>query len=77
MAQHPAHAQDHRHPDEPRPDDVLAALDGLTFPARKQQIVETAERNGADGEIQAIIAKFTDRHFDSLAAVEKELARVE
>lgn len=77
MAQHPAHAQDYRHPDEPRPDQVIAALDGLTFPARKHQIVETAQRNGADGEVRAVIDKFTDRHFDSLSAIQKELARVE
>ena len=32
MAQHPAHSQDQRHPDEPRSDEIVAALKGAQFP---------------------------------------------
>jgi hypothetical protein len=77
MAQHPAHAQNHRHPDEPRPDEVERALKGAEYPSRKEALLRVAQRNGADGEVLAILQKMTDHHFDSTAAVLREVTRVE
>lgn len=31
MTQHPAHAQNHRHPDEPRADEIAPYLKGRTI----------------------------------------------
>ncbi|SAL40830.1 hypothetical protein AWB64_04333 [Caballeronia sordidicola] len=77
MAQHPAHAQNHRHPDEPRPDDVERALKGVEFPANKEHVLRVAKQNGADGEVIAILEKINDHHFDSTAAILREVTRTE
>jgi hypothetical protein len=76
MAQHPAHAQNHRHPDEPRPIEVERALTGVEYPSRKDALVRAAKQNGADGEVLAILLKMKDRHFDSTAAVLREITHV-
>lgn len=77
MAQHPAHAQNHRHPDEPRPDEIEHALKGVEYPSRKDALLRAAKENGADGEVLAVLQKMKDRHFDSIAAVLKEITHVE
>lgn len=77
MAQHPAHAQNHRHPDEPRPAEVERALKGVEYPSRKDALVRAAKQNGADGEVLAVLEKMKDRHFDSTAAVLREITHVE
>jgi hypothetical protein len=51
MTQHPAHAQNHRHPDEPRPEEIEEALKGANYPSHKDALLRTAEENGANGEI--------------------------
>lgn len=75
MAQHPAHARDHRHQDKPSPVQVRKSLDGAHYPATRVKLVETARRNAADGEIVAALKELPDRHYDSLAAFSKHLAR--
>jgi hypothetical protein len=77
MAQHPAHAQNHRHPDEPRPQEIEEALKGAHYPSRKDGLLRTAEANGADGEIMAVLRRMSDRNFDSASAVIREATRVE
>jgi len=39
MTQHPAHAQNHRHPDEPRPDEIARAIKGGQYPATSERRV--------------------------------------
>jgi hypothetical protein len=77
MAQHPAHAQNHRHLDEPRPVEVERALKGVEYPSRKDALVRAAKQNGADGEVLAMLQKMKDRHFDSTAAVLREITHAE
>jgi hypothetical protein len=77
MAQHPAHAQNHRHPDEPRPEEIERALQGADYPMGKEKLLKLAERNHADGEVMAVLNRMTDRNFDSATAVLREAARVE
>jgi hypothetical protein len=77
MAQHPAHAQNHRHPDEPRLDEIERALKGAAFPMGKEKLLTLAKNNGADGEVMAVFNKMSDRNFDSSDAVLREATRVE
>ncbi|MEC5406400.1 DUF2795 domain-containing protein [Paraburkholderia sp. MPAMCS5] len=77
MAQHPAHAQNHRHPDEPRPEEITRALEGAEFPTTRDKLVELAARNGADGEVLAVLKRMGDRNFDSVAAVVRGAMDVE
>jgi hypothetical protein len=77
MAQHPAHAQNHRHPDEPRPEEIARVLKGAEYPMGKERLLALAKSNGADGEVMAVLNKMADRNFDSPAAVIREASRVE
>ena len=77
MAQHPAHAQNHRHPDEPRLEEIERALKGADYPMGKEKLLALAKRNGADGEVMAVFNKMTDRNFDSANAVLREATRAE
>jgi Protein of unknown function (DUF2795) len=75
MAQHPAHAQTHRHLDQPSPIDVQKALGGATYPTTRDKLVETARGNGADQEVVALVRRLPDKNYDSAAAVSKQIAR--
>ena len=77
MAQHPAHSQNHRHPDEPRLEEIERALKGADFPMGKEKLIALAKGNGADGEVMAVLHKMTDHNFDSTAAVLREATRAE
>lgn len=77
MAQHPAHAQNHRHPDEPRPDEIERALKGAAYPLGKEKLLALAKSNGADGEVMAVLNRMSERNFDSADAVLREATRVE
>lgn len=77
MSQHPAHAQNHRHPDEPRAEEIANALKGAHWPMGKEKLLVLAKINGADGEVMAVLHRMTDRNFDSDTAVIREATRVE
>jgi hypothetical protein len=77
MAQHPAHSQNHRHPDEPRPEEIQRVLKGADYPMGKEKLLALAKSNGADGEVMAVLGRMNDRNFDSADAVLREATRVE
>ena len=77
MAQHPAQAQNLRHFDEARPEDVERALEGVEYPANREHLLRAAKQNNADGEVIAILQKMSDHHFDSISAVLREVSRAE
>lgn len=77
MSQHPAHSQDQRHEDEPRMEEVARALKGAEYPMGKEKLMALAERNGANGEILALLRKMRDHKYDSDAAVLREASRAE
>ncbi|SAK52330.1 hypothetical protein AWB78_01208 [Caballeronia calidae] len=77
MAQHPAHSQNHRHPDEPRLEEISRALKGADYPMGKEKLLALAKSNGADGEVMAVLNKMSDRNFDSADAVLREATRAE
>jgi hypothetical protein len=75
MAQHPAHSQNHRHPDEPPPEEIARALKGADYPMGKEKLMALAKSNGADGEVMAVLDKMTNHNFDSADAVMREAMR--
>ncbi|KNH09140.1 hypothetical protein BRCH_01259c [Candidatus Burkholderia brachyanthoides] len=60
MAQHSAHAQNHRHPDEPRMDEIERVLTGANYPMGKEKLLALAKRNHADGEVMAVLNRIHD-----------------
>ncbi|WP_118183044.1 DUF2795 domain-containing protein [Paraburkholderia phosphatilytica] len=76
MAQHPAHAQNHLHPDKPPPVEIEKALNGGTYPTTRERLVEAARSNRADTEVVAVLNQLPDQHYDSASAVMKEVSRL-
>ncbi|HEY2024059.1 DUF2795 domain-containing protein [Paraburkholderia sp.] len=77
VSQHPPHSQDHRHPGQPNPADIQKALNGAAYPTTREKLVEQARRNHANTDIVDIVARLPDSNFDSPAAVEKAIARIQ
>jgi hypothetical protein len=77
VSQHPAHAQDHRHPGQPNPIDIQKALSGVQYPTTREKLVEQTRRNHANTDIVDIVSRLPDRDYDSPAAVAKEIAHVQ
>jgi hypothetical protein len=71
MAQHPAHAQNHLHPDL-----IEKALEGASFPSTREHLLEAAHSNHADSEVVAVLKQLPDQHYDSASAVGKEVSRL-
>ena len=57
------------------PTDVTKHLKGIDFPAGKQDILEHAKKQGADGEVLALIDKMPDGKFETMADVMKGVGR--
>jgi hypothetical protein len=51
------------------PIDIQKALSGMDYPARKEDIVRLAERNGADSEILEALNKIEDREYEGPSGV--------
>ncbi|MFM0379078.1 DUF2795 domain-containing protein [Paraburkholderia strydomiana] len=58
-------------------EEITRALEGAAFPSTRDKLVEFAERQGADGEVLAVLRRMGDRHFDSISAVVREASNVE
>ena len=57
------------------PIDVTKHLKGIDFPAGKQDILEHAKQQGADGEVLDLTNKMPDGKFESMADVMKGVGR--
>jgi len=77
MSQHPAHAQDHRHPGQPDPADIQKALTGVHYPATREKLVGCARANHANTDIVDLIGRLPDQDYDGPAAVSKQLSRTQ
>jgi hypothetical protein len=53
------------------PIDIQKALSGMDYPATKQQIIEHAERNGADQQVLEALRKIEDREYEGPSGVSK------
>ena len=57
----------------PSPIDVQKNLKGMSYPASKDDLVQTAEGNGADEELLGQLRGLGKNEFESPAEVMKEL----
>ncbi len=51
------------------PIDIQKALSGMDYPARKQDIVSHAERQGGDKEVLDALRKIEDREYEGPSGV--------
>lgn len=59
------------------PANVTHHLKGIDFPADKNDLVEHARGNGADGEVIDVLKKMPDGQYATMADVMKGLGKVE
>lgn len=59
--------------DTPNPIQIQKFLSGLDYPASKDDVVSTAEGNGADGDVLDALRGLPDKEYDAPTAVSKEL----
>jgi hypothetical protein len=52
-------------------------LKGVNYPAKKQELVKTAEKNGADENIRSTLDQLPDRDYENPAAVNKAIGELE
>jgi hypothetical protein len=52
-------------------------LEGLTYPASRQDVLDTAKSNGAPDDVVQTLRQFSDRMFNSAVDISKELGLVE
>lgn len=57
------------------PIEMQKALGGVSYPASKKDIVETAKSHGASKEIKQALSALPEKEYDSPAAVNKEVSR--
>ena len=53
--------------------DVQKALKGISYPADKQTLLDTAQKNGASDEVKAALDALPDQEYGSPAEVSKEI----
>ena len=58
----------------PNPIQVQKYLSGIDYPASKDDIVSTAEREGADGEVLDALKNIPDGDYDAPTAVSKAVS---
>lgn len=59
----------------PNPIQVQKFLGGLDYPVGKQEIVEQAQRSGADQHVVQALQEIPERQYDSPVAVSREVAK--
>ncbi|MGE5516297.1 MAG: DUF2795 domain-containing protein [Bacteroidota bacterium] len=59
------------------PSNILHHLKGVDFPAGKQNLIEQAQKNNAEGDILDILRQMPDQQYQSMADVLKGVGRVE
>ena len=55
---------------------IQVYLNGIDYPADKNELVDHAEENGAPDEVMAILRQLADKQYTSPADVEKEFGRI-
>jgi len=58
----------------PTPIEVQKHLSGIDYPASKEQIVSTAKREGAPGDVLTALESIPDGQYDGPTAVSKAVA---
>ncbi|MBT2529376.1 DUF2795 domain-containing protein [Streptomyces sp. ISL-99] len=57
------------------PIEMQKSLGGVSYPASKKQIVETAKNNRASREITKALEALPEKEYDSPAAINKEVGK--
>ena len=58
------------------PIDVQKALGDTDYPAKKQDLVETARKNGADDRVIQTLERLPDREYEGPAGISKEIGNL-
>ena len=59
------------------PSNILHHLKGVDFPANRQNLIEQAQKNNAEGDIVDILRQMPDTQYQSMADVLKGVGKVE
>ena len=60
---------------QPSPFRIQKYLDGLRYPARKQQVLERARSRGADSDLLQLLLLLPDRDYESPISLSCEVGR--
>jgi hypothetical protein len=63
--------------DKPNPIQMQKFLSGVDYPASKDELVQTAERNGADDNVMSHLRNLADRTYNGPNAVSQEFAKAD
>jgi hypothetical protein len=58
---------------KPNPIQVQKYLSGVDYPVKRDQLVSTAERNGADKQTLEFLRSLPDRTYEGPSGVSKEI----
>ncbi|KZB84783.1 DUF2795 domain-containing protein [Amycolatopsis regifaucium] len=58
---------------KPNPIEVQKHLSGVDYPAKRDDLVRTAERNGAGEDILAALRELPDRTYEGPSGVSEEI----
>lgn len=58
------------------PVQVQKFLKGVDYPASKQDILQAAEKNGADGNVRAVLERLKDQTFNSPNDVSEAIGKL-
>jgi hypothetical protein len=59
------------------PIEVQKTLDGLDYPATRDDVVSHARAHGADDDMQSALERLPDREYEGPSGVSKELGKLE
>lgn len=62
--------------DRPSPAHLLSFLRGLTFPATRARMIETAERQNAPADVLSALNRLPDRQYVRIVEISKEIGRL-
>lgn len=57
--------------------EVTKALSGSDFPASKEQILKTAQRNQAPNQVLDLLRQIPDQRYESITDVTQQVGRLE
>jgi hypothetical protein len=60
--------------DTPNPIQIQKFLSGVDYPAEKNDIVQTAEKNGADDDVLEALRGLPEKSYDGPTAVSKAIS---
>jgi hypothetical protein len=59
------------------PIQIQKSLKGVDYPARKEDLLQNAERNGADEDVRAALQLLPDEEYETPADVSQALGKID